>query len=95
MKHAMKNWEVDVHIVGLIMTQKYSLKKGVELISERAEEATVKELSQIHSMDTYTPIHASDLCRTKQKKAFEALSFLTEKRFGSIKGRTCAIGSKQ
>ena len=68
------------------MAQQYSLKKEVELVGEWAEEATVKELSHIHHMDTYTPIHASELTRAEQRKALEALFFLTEKRNGDIKG---------
>ena len=46
-------------------------------------------------MDTYTPIHASQLTRAEQKKVLEALFCLTKKRKGVTKGLKCAIGSKQ
>ena len=95
MRYIMEDWEVDEHITGLVMAQQYFLKKGVELFGERAEEATLKELSQIHCMDTYTPIHASELTRAERKKALEALFFRTKRRNGMIKGRKCAIGSKK
>ena len=48
MRYVMEDWEVDEHTTGLVMAHQYSLKKGVELFGERAEDATVKELSQIH-----------------------------------------------
>ena len=91
----MNEGEVDEHIVGLIMAHQYSLKKGIEKFGEKAEEAVVKELTQIHDMDTYTPLHPNTLSKAEKNKALLALFFLTEKRSGIIKGRKCAIGSKQ
>ena len=77
------------------MAQQFSLKKGVELFGDKAEAATVKELTQIHNMDTYTPLFSHDLTKTQRDKALSALFFLTEKRDGRIKGRKVAVGSKQ
>ena len=77
------------------MAHQYSMKKGIKLFGEKGEEATLKELKQIHDMDTYTPIAASDLTYEQKRKALSALFFLTEKRNGDIKGRKVADGSKQ
>ena len=55
----------------------------------------MKELKQIHDMDTYTPIDHKTLSTEEKNKALLALFFLTEKRDGKIKGRKCAVGSKQ
>ena len=48
--------EVTDHIIGLIMAQQYSLKKGMELFDDRAGKATLKEMQQLHDLDTYTPL---------------------------------------
>ncbi len=91
----MTHEETQEHIVGLIMSNQYSLKKGLELFGEKAEAATEKELQQIHDMDTYTPMHPDELTKLEKTKALSALFFLTEKRNGEIKGRKVADGSKQ
>ena len=46
-------------------------------------------------MDKYTPIYAKTLSKEEKNKALSALFFLTEKRDGRIKGRKCAVWSKQ
>ncbi len=50
----MDEGNVDENIVCLIMVHQYSLKKGFELFVEKAKIAAIKELAQIHDMDTYT-----------------------------------------
>jgi len=90
----MTQGDIDEHIVGLIMSHQYSLKKGFELFGEKAEDATMSELQQIHDMATYTPMHKDELSEEERKKALNALFFLTEKRDGRIKGRKVADGSK-
>ena len=52
-------------------------------------------MKQIHDMDTYTPIAASDLTYEQKRKALSALFFLTKKRNSDIKGRKVGDGSKQ
>ena len=42
----------DAHILGVIFVQKYGIKKGIELFGEKAYAAVVKELTQIHKLDT-------------------------------------------
>ena len=46
-------------------------------------------------MDTYVPLHKSDLTFEDRKKALASLLFITEKRNGDIKARKVADGSKQ
>ena len=55
----------------------------------------MKELTNIHKLDTYEPIMASDLSWEENKNALESLIFITEKRNGDIKARKLADGSKQ
>ena len=46
-------------------------------------------------METYKPVHKSDLTFEDRKKALALLMFITEKRNGDIKDRKVADGSKQ
>ena len=55
----------------------------------------VKELTQLHVMDTWRPIHAEKLSREEKMKALSSLLFLKEKRTGDIKGRACINGAPQ
>ena len=89
------DFDVDEHILGVIMAQQYSLRKGIELFGKRAEVAAVDELSQIHHMATYTPMDHTKLTPEQKRKALSALFFLTEKQDGKMKGRNVAVGSKQ
>ena len=41
-------------------------------------------------MDTYEPVHKSDLTFEDRKKALASLMFITEKRNGDIKARQVA-----
>ena len=45
----MNEEECEVHVVVLVLAQMYSLRKGTELFGEKAEQATMTELSQIAS----------------------------------------------
>ena len=45
-------------------------------------------------MDTYKPVHNSDLTCKDRKKALVSLMFITEKWNGDIKARKVADGSK-
>ena len=69
------------------MAQQYSLKKGMELFGDRAGKATLKEMQQLHDMDTYMPVDPKTLSPEEKCKALSALFFITEKQDGSIKGR--------
>ena len=87
--------DINKHILGLIMAHQCTLKKGLELFDKKTGEANLKELKQIHDMDTYTPIDPKTLSKEEKNKALSALFFLTEKRDGRIKGRKCVLGRKQ
>ena len=87
--------QVDVHLLGIALITQYNIKKGRELFGQKADDAILKELTEIDSFETYQPLHANSLTHEQKKKALEALFFLTEKRDNRIKGRKCAVGSKQ
>ncbi len=76
------------------MTNQYLLKKGVDLFGNCGEVAAIKELCQIHDMDTYTPINPKKLTCEQNSKALLVLFFLTEKHNRDIKARKVARGDK-
>ena len=83
------------HFLGAILVQQYNMKKGLQLFGERAEEATTKELQQIHDFGTYVPQDATLLSREERLKALSSIMFIVEKRNIVVKARKCAVGSKQ
>ena len=87
--------QVESHIMGVVLAQQYTLKKGLEKFGDRAAEATTKELKQIHDIGTYQPLDAIKLTKKERMEALSSLLFITEKKDGRIKSRKCAIGSKQ
>ena len=87
--------QLDDHIMGVILAQHFSLKKGIALFGDKTEQATTAELQAIHDMGTYEPLDASKLTRDEKRDALESLLFIIEKRDGRIKSRKCAMGNKQ
>ena len=77
------------------MAQKHGMKKGLQVFCDKADVAVQKEIKQIHVLETYEPMIASDMSWEDNKKASESLLFITEKRSGDIKARKVDDGSKQ
>jgi hypothetical protein len=46
-------------------------------------------------LDTFFPVAAHSLTKEQKQAALESLAFITEKRNGDVKTRTCVDGSKQ
>ena len=92
--------ECEAHVVGLVLAQMYSLRKGTELFGEKTEEATMTELSQIDDFETYRPLHKHKLSEQDRRDALEFMIKVTEKRADEeghrkIKSRMAADGSEQ
>ena len=49
----MNQEESEAHVVGLVPAHMYNLRKGTEFFGEKAERATMTELSQIDDFETY------------------------------------------
>ena len=81
-------------VMAYLMTQ-YNLKPGLQKFGSRGQTAAVKELPQLHIMDTWTPMAADKLSREQRMRALSSLLFLKEKRTGDIKGRACINGAPQ
>jgi hypothetical protein len=84
--------EDKINVWGYILTQ-YNLKPGLRKFGARGAAAAVKELTQLHIMDTWKPVHLSQLGREGKMRVLSLLLFLKEKRTGQIKGRACINGA--
>ena len=80
--------EDKLKVWGYVMTQ-YNLKPGLRKFGNMEQKATVKELTQLHVMDTWTSMHADKLSREQPMRALSSLLFLKGKRTGDIKGCAC------
>ena len=77
---------------GTIFSQQYLLEKGLKKFGKAGYEAILKEVGQLDDRKAFEPISVKDLTNSERKKAQIALSYLTEKRDGTIKGRTVYNG---
>jgi hypothetical protein len=95
--HDMDSYQSIAHNV---MFTQMSAKKGIKLFGESAVAAMFKEF---HQMDqgpmpgkpVFGPQDPTLLTPLQKKKTLEAVNLIKEKRCGTIKGRSCAGGSKQ
>ena len=58
--------QLDDHNMGVILAQHFSLKKGITLFGNKAEQATTVELQAIRDMGTYEPLDVSKLSRDEK-----------------------------
>ena len=92
-EHCSNTGEDKARIIQL--AQQLSLNEGLKKFGNKGRDAAHKELHQMHDRMVFEPADVNSLTTEERKKAMESLMFLTEKRDGSIKGRTCANGSTQ
>jgi hypothetical protein len=70
--------------------QTFSLKKGLQKFGHKGHEAANDEMKQLIERGVFKPVDISTLSQQEKKRAMDSLIFLTEKRDGRIKARTCA-----
>jgi len=86
--------EEELGVMAYILMQ-YNLKLGLRKFGTRGEKAALKEMTQLHIIDTWTPMDAGKLSREQRMRALSSLLFLKEKRTEDIKGRACIKGAPQ
>ncbi len=86
--------ENEIKVWAYLMTQ-YNLKPGLKKFGKGGKTGAVKELTQLHMMDTWTAVDPTKLSREQQMKALLSLLFLKEKRMGDVKRRACINGAPQ
>ena len=74
--------------------------RGFKLFGERAVAAMIKELKQLEEgpmpgKKVVTAINPDTLSAKDKAKSLNAVNLIKQKRDRTIKGRTCADGSKQ
>ena len=62
---------------------------------EKGHNAAHKESHQTHNHIVFKPVDVNSLTPEEWKKDMQSQMFLTEKRNGNTKGRTCTNGSTQ
>ena len=72
----MTEEQLDAHIVRVIIAQQHGLNKGIQLFGDKANVAVHKELKQIHELETYEPMLASDLSWEDKEKDSGSLLFI-------------------
>ena len=87
--------EVTEHVLGIVMTQQYSLNTGLKKIEKYGYASVKKKLFKLHDMNTFTPVDGSHLRKEEKKDTTTSLIFLTKKSYSRIKGRECADGRGQ
>ena len=88
------NHEYDAAVAYSFM-QQLSLKAALKQWGPDAEEAGVKEVSQLHWRDTFVPKRYADLTDEQKKKILESHMFIVKKRDGKMKARKVAGGNTQ
>jgi hypothetical protein len=77
------------------MSIQWSLKQGLKRFPEETKKATIQELTQLHEMNVFEPIHESSMTRQEIIGTLYTLTFIKRKRCGRVKARTCADGRPQ
>ena len=61
--YKMSDEELIYHIIGLVLSQKFSLMDFIKNFGKPGDKAIVKELTQLHDMTTFTPLYPKKLTR--------------------------------
>ena len=72
--------------------QQYMLEKGLKKFGDKGEQATYKEMEQMHKQTCFTLVLVKDLTPKEKDQAQRALCFLNKKSDGTIKARTVYNG---
>ena len=83
-----------------VMFTQMQATRGFKLFGERAVAAMIKEQKQLEDgpipgKKVVTAINTDTLSAKDKAKSLNAVNLIKKKRDGTIKGRTCADGSKQ
>ena len=84
-----------MHVLGVAMIQKFSLKKGLNKFGTRGENSVTKYLNQLHDMQTYFPLESKTLTKEQQEEALGSFMFLMYKLNWGIKSKEYADDSKK
>jgi hypothetical protein len=72
---------------GASFAQQYLLNKGLKIFGQKGQDASKKEMDQLHRRSCFIPKSIAEMTQIEQRKAQQALMFLGEKRDRTVKGR--------
>ncbi len=75
--------------------KEFGLQTGLHHFGHKGEAAICKELTQFYTLKCFVPKDPSTLTHEQHQNTLSSLMFLTDKRDGEVKARTCANGSTQ
>jgi hypothetical protein len=58
------------------MSTQWSLKQGLKLLPEETKKAKIQELTQLHEMNVFEPIHKSSMTRQEIIGTLNTLTFI-------------------
>eukprot|EP00804_Cyclotella_cryptica_P028120 CCRYP_010984-RA/>CCRYP_010984-RA protein AED:0.46 eAED:0.55 QI:0/0/0/1/0/0/3/0/195 len=61
-----------MHVVRVIMVQQYTIQKGLKLFGKGGRKAKTAEITQMHEMVTYKPMHAHEFTREQRVQALSS-----------------------
>jgi hypothetical protein len=73
----------------------YSLKQGLKAFPVEVRDATIAEITQLHEMQGFQPVHKSSLTNQELLRVLNSITFIKQKWCGKIKPRTCPDGRPQ
>ena len=77
--------EEELGVMAYLLTQ-YNLKPGLRKFGTRGEMAALKEMTQLHIMDTWTPMEAEKLSREQRMRALSSLTLPKGETNGGYQG---------
>ena len=82
------------YVTAVIMPQ-LSLNSGLKKWGEKGRGEFQSEMKHLHMRDTFTPLNRKEFNKEQNNTILESHLLPKEKRYGILKGRTVAGGSKQ
>ncbi len=79
----------------VVFAQFFSFKAGLKKFGKVSETAAVTELTQLHTYETYHPVHAKLLSPKEHRQALSSLINIVKKRDGQVHVQAVADGSKE
>ena len=93
--YKMSDEELNYPIIGVVLSQEFSLMAGLKKFGNPDEKYSAKEMTHLRDITTFIPLELNKLIREYRIKDLSSLMFLVDKLDGTIKDRTCADGIKQ
>ena len=78
-----------------MFAQAYNLVKRIKEFGDKRSKTAHSKMKQLHNQIVFKPIMINKLSSTERKRAMKGLIFLTKKKNGTIKAKTCANSRTQ